>query len=417
MKITAVVLGSYGDVAPFIALGKELSKSGYIFSIATFAEYEKAICNSGLRFNKISGNSDEIVSVLLGNSQNTRSDGMNGIKILLLKYPQLYDEFYGACKNSDLIIYMQFGALAYHFADKFKIPVIRTFVFPFDSTKQYAPLMPYVKRNSVFSYIADCLCSIFMSWASLEVVNIWRKKLGLKKWHIYNSYKKMKGEKIITLYQYNEILAKPDPKWGKHIFITGNWVESTNDDSCQMEKELEAFLNKSNDVIYVGFGSMKYKEMDKLYSKIISILVRKNIKAVLPIQCKSLVENMIDKNKDNFYFIGFVPFEKMFPKLKAVVHHGGAGTVHSCLEYGIPQLIFAFGADQFFWGQQCHKLEIGPEPIDIKRKIDFGEMEVKILSVIKEKSYRRKAQQLSVHIKKDGAKKAADIIKRMNQLM
>ena len=413
MKITAIVLGSYGDVTPFIVLGKELSKRGHIFSIATFAEYEKVIWNSGLQFNNISGNSDEIVSVLLGNSQNTRNDGVNGIKFLLLKYPQLYDEFYGACKNSDLIIYMQFGALAYHFADKFGIPVIRTFVFPFEPTKQYAPLMPHAKRNSIFSYIADCLCSIFMSWASLEEANIWRKKLGLKKWHIYNSYKKINGKKIVTLYQYNEILAKPDPKWGKHIFITGNWVESTNTAPQQIEKGLEDFLDKSNDAIYVGFGSMKYKEMDKLYSKIISILVKKNIKAILPVQCKSLVEKMIYKNKDNFYFIGFVPFEKIFPKMKAVVHHGGAGTVHSCLAYGIPQLIFAFGADQFFWGQQCHELGIGPEPIDIKRKIDFHEMEEKILSVVNEDSYRQKAQQLSVYITKDGAKKAADIIKRI----
>lgn len=135
MNILAISLGSYGDISPFISLGKELQKRGHKFTIGTFNDFKELIIDNNLNFQEISGNSDELVSLLLSNSDNSRQSRINGIEFLLNKYPDLFNDFYSACINKDIIIYNQFGALAYHFAEKLNIPVFRSFVFPFDPTK------------------------------------------------------------------------------------------------------------------------------------------------------------------------------------------------------------------------------------------------------------------------------------------
>ena len=64
------------------------------------------------------------------------------------------------------------------------------------------------------------------------------------------------------------------------------------------------------------------------------------------------------------------PFDKLFPKVSAVVHHGGVGTIAECLRAGIPFLscpvIFPMG-DQHFWGMRSYQLGCSPKPTPLKR--------------------------------------------------
>ncbi len=49
------------------------------------------------------------------------------------------------------------------------------------------------------------------------------------------------------------------------------------------------------------------------------------------------------------FMIGSVPFDWLFPRTAAVVHHGGAGTTSMGLRAGIPSIITPFMGDQPFW--------------------------------------------------------------------
>ena len=70
MRITAFTLGSYGDVMPFILLGKELMKRGYEYRVATYENFKDRVIKENVEYVKISGDSEEMVSILLGNSNN-----------------------------------------------------------------------------------------------------------------------------------------------------------------------------------------------------------------------------------------------------------------------------------------------------------------------------------------------------------
>lgn len=57
--------------------------------------------------------------------------------------------------------------------------------------------------------------------------------------------------------------------------------------------------------------------------------------------------------------VGVVNYATAFPACRAVVHHGGAGTLAAGLRAGIPQLILWTLPDQPFFAAQLKKLKLG----------------------------------------------------------
>jgi UDP:flavonoid glycosyltransferase YjiC (YdhE family) len=53
--------------------------------------------------------------------------------------------------------------------------------------------------------------------------------------------------------------------------------------------------------------------------------------------------------------------------MRAIVHHGGAGTTGAALRAGVPSIVVPLGFDQPFWGGRVHALGVGPRPISRRR--------------------------------------------------
>jgi sterol 3beta-glucosyltransferase len=61
------------------------------------------------------------------------------------------------------------------------------------------------------------------------------------------------------------------------------------------------------------------------------------------------------------------PHSWLFPRMAAVVHHGGAGTTAAGLRAGVPSIIIPSGTDQFAWGRRVYELGVGAKPIPRKK--------------------------------------------------
>ncbi len=62
---------------------------------------------------------------------------------------------------------------------------------------------------------------------------------------------------------------------------------------------------------------------------------------------------------DHVKLVGAVNHAAVFPRCRAVVHHGGAGTTAAGLRAGVPTLILWVGADQPIFARQISRLEVG----------------------------------------------------------
>ena len=57
--------------------------------------------------------------------------------------------------------------------------------------------------------------------------------------------------------------------------------------------------------------------------------------------------------------LAYAPFEGLLPQCRAIVHHGGIGTLAAALKAGIPQLIIPHAHDQIDNAQRAEQLGFG----------------------------------------------------------
>jgi vancomycin aglycone glucosyltransferase len=134
---------------------------------------------------------------------------------------------------------------------------------------------------------------------------------------------------------------------------SGAWVLS---DPRPLPGELEAFLDAGSPPIYVGFGSMAMQTAPDAARAAIEAIRARGGRTVLARGVAGF--SAIDDGADCFV-TAEVNQQKLFPRVAAVIHHGGAGTTFAAARAGTPQLIVPQVADQFYWAERVAELGIG----------------------------------------------------------
>ena len=117
------------------------------------------------------------------------------------------------------------------------------------------------------------------------------------------------------------------------------------------------------------------------------------------------------KVPDNIFLIENIPFTWLFPRMKMVIHHGGAGTTAAGLIAGKPTLIIPHIADQPAWGQRVYELGVGAKPIS-KKNLSVENLS-KAIQFALQPEIVKNAYQLGQRMRKEnGNKRAIDIINK-----
>jgi UDP:flavonoid glycosyltransferase YjiC (YdhE family) len=96
--------------------------------------------------------------------------------------------------------------------------------------------------------------------------------------------------------------------------------------------------------------------------------------------------------------------------MRAVVHHGGAGTTAESLRAGVPTVIVPHIADQPFWGSRVAALGVGPQPIP-RKKLTVENLASAILRASGDTVMRERAAMLGAKIRaEDGISTAMGVI-------
>jgi UDP:flavonoid glycosyltransferase YjiC (YdhE family) len=107
-----------------------------------------------------------------------------------------------------------------------------------------------------------------------------------------------------------------------------------------------------------------------------------------------------------------VPHEWLFPRMAAVVHHGGAGTTGAGLRAGVPSVLTPLGFDQPFWGARVAALGVGPPPVS-RRALTAERLAAAIETAVTDASMRERAARLGERIRaEDGAARAVEVLDR-----
>src|SRR5207248_1968448 len=127
---------------------------------------------------------------------------------------------------------------------------------------------------------------------------------------------------------------------------TGSWQL---DDTRPLDPGLEQFLGAGETPVYIGFGSMVDPDPEGTNAIIAEAIERVGCRAIVSSGWAGLGQR---EPHPRIHVIGPTPHAALFPRVAAVVHHGGAGTTHAAALAGVPQVIVPHLLDQFGWAHR-----------------------------------------------------------------
>lgn len=374
LNIVIQIVGSRGDVQPFVALGNALQQHGHRVRIATHGVFADFIHSSGLEFFPIGGNPADLMAYMVKNpgllpQMQTLREGEICKKKAMIG--EMLDGCWRSCIEHDPYTQQPFVADAIianppsfahvHCAQALGIPVHLMFTMPWSSTKSFPHPLSSLTADPENKGL-DCWVSYsvveWLTWQGLgDVVNKWRATLDLEPVPTTEGPSLHETLKVPFTYCWSPALVPKPKDWPAHIDVCGFFFR--DQPQYDPSPELQEFLLLGTPPIYVGFGSIVVDNPQKLINTVIDAVRASGARAVI----SKGWSNMDGAQDENIFYIGDCPHEWLFQHVAAVVHHGGAGTTACGLINGRPTTIVPFFGDQPFWGDMVANAGAGPRPI------------------------------------------------------
>ncbi len=418
MRVRVLTVGSQGDVRPYVALGAGLQAAGHDVRLVAHPAFEDLVRGSGLDFAPVAGDPRD-----MADNRQLRAlhdDGRNmvrwwrtfkGVDAPLMC--QRLRDCWEACQDADVIVVSVLPyLLGYAIAEKLEVPLVRAFYFPVSPTGSYPAdfvpaWLPLGERLNLATYQMQrqVLWQIVRPW----VARACREVLGHQTLPILEPFGELDRRQQLLLYCYSAEVAPPPPDWGPFIDVTGYWFLDRSTD-WRPPPDLAAFLDDGPPPLYIGgFGSMTNRDPAELARTVARALTLTGQRAVVLTGWGGLQPAELPRE---IFAVDWVPFDWLFPRVAAVVHHGGAGTTATSLRAGVPTIIVPFFLDQFFWGRRVFELGVGPQPI-LRKRLEANTMAAAIEVATTDPGMRGRAAALGARIRaEDGVARAVATFER-----
>lgn len=364
MRVLLSTYGTRGDVQPFVALAKALKARGHEVALCTPTGFRDMVERHAVPYAHMDNGLLELTEAVLraptGAEQRRLFKGFG-----TLVRAALEDEWRAAQSlQPDVLVYHSKALGSHHIAEKLGATELLALPLPLTRTRAFpAPLVPNFRLGGWFNAFSYRLVALgYALWAG--ATNDFRvKTLGLRKLSRFaDPMRRADGSLVPALYGYSEhVLPRPDD-WSVNAHVTGAWFLDEGD-GWEPPEPLRAFLDAGPPPVYVGFGSMGAAHADARAATVLKAVALTGERAVLAAGWGGL---KVDELPANVFMLDAAPHDWLFPRMKAVVHHGGAGSTMAGLRAGKPTVICPFFGDQPFWGQVVQRAGVGAAPVPQK---------------------------------------------------
>jgi len=361
MKIAISTIGTRGDVQPYAILGRALAARGHDVTLSTAKNFKDLVEGYGINFHPIDVDYEEILNSEEGKKilkANLFAIQRNLDKLIYPLIENSLNECYQLAQNSDLFIYRP-KTLADVFTGQLKTKAVRVAVVP--AMEETAAFL-----NPILSgfWLPGFMNKWSYKWVNLRY-RVLRKPIN--QFCIQNGLQEHKPQikyNIPSIYGISEhFLARPKD-WSKAHQLTGFWFDN---DKTELSDDINEFIEAGEAPILITFGSMPIKK--EIAGMIIQTASEINERFIIA-ACWSDWDIPELNVPDGIKIISSVPFEALFPRVKAIVHHGGIGTTAECLRAGKPMFVcpvlYPVG-DQYFWGDLAYQKGLGVKPVPVSR--------------------------------------------------
>lgn len=431
LNIVIMVIGSRGDIQPFLRIGKVLKEnSNHRVRIATHPAFRDFVSEAGLEFFSVGGNPSELMAFMVKNpglipNMSTVMQGEIGRR--REQMAEMFEGFWRACVNSaddehdpknidllnsrdpfiaDAIIANPPSFAHVHIAERLGIPLHMMFTFPYSPTQAFPHPLANIKpqksnvNESYVNFMSYPLVEMMTFQGLGDLVNNFREKtLGLEPVSQIWAPGALYRMKVPYTYLWSPSLVPKPKDWGPEIDI-GGFVFLDLASNYKPPQDLQDFLDAGEQPVYIGFGSIVVDDPDRFTQMIFEATKIAGVRALVNKGWGGLGGEGKD-TPDNVFMLGNTPHDWLFPRVKAVIHHGGAGTTAMGLKCGKPTMIVPFFGDQPFWGSMTADAKAGAHECIPYKKLNAERLAEGIRQCLTDES-KQNVQQIADSIAREG---------------
>lgn len=375
LKLAVLAIGSRGDVQPYCALAAGLRRAGHQVRLGTNRTFEPMVEELGLEFSPLEGDFNDILRSEVGRLW--VSSGSNPLRftrgfreLMQVLLEKLAHDTAAACREVDAVIGspMALGLAGMHQAERMGVSCIAVSHFPSMPTRAFPHVLApgAVSLGGFYNWATHILLTNLMWLAMRTQINRVRR-------HLLNLpisavlHRHTIGPKPF-LHGFSSAVVPRPADWPAWSHVTGYWFLDVPE--WQPPPPLADFLASGSPPVYVGFGSMPSRTLAQMLDLAVGALRKAGRRGIVmpgSVGLEGGRDQALTRVNEDVLVVESIPHGWLFPRVAAVVHHGGAGTTGEGLRAGRPTVITPFFADQPFWGQVVKRLGAGPSPIPIRR--------------------------------------------------
>ncbi|KAJ9658344.1 hypothetical protein H2198_003774 [Neophaeococcomyces mojaviensis] len=457
MNIVIQIVGSRGDVQPFVALGQVLKqKFNHRIRIATHPTFRQFVTENGLDFFSIGGDPAELMAFMVKNPG--LMPGIESLKAgdIGKRRKTIYEMINGCWRScieagdgtgiaasdelletqsldsaismgdpennkpfiADAIIANPVSFAHVHIAEKLGIPLHLMFTMPWSPTQAFPhPLANILSSNtdqSLANYISYSMVDM-LTWQGLgDLINKFRERiLHLEPVSIIWAPGMLSRLKIPYTYCWSPALIPKPRDWGGNIDISGFFFLNLSTNYTP-PADLKAFLEAGPPPVYIGFGSIVVDDPNAMTRMIFEAVEKTGQRALVSKGWGGIGADELGI-PEGVFMLGNCPHDWLFKKVSCIVHHGGAGTTAAGIAAGRPTMVVPFFGDQPFWGAMINRAGAGPKPVPHK-ELTADNLAASIMECLKPESLQRAAE-LSEKIRQEDGNEngAASFHKQLNR--
>jgi sterol 3beta-glucosyltransferase len=365
MKALLLTVGSQGDVQPFVALAVRLRADGHEAVLAAPALF------SGL------ASAYQVPFVPLGLDMGQVGDAVAGRYGLrhVVRFCQAMGRRAGAVlpdletaagRGADVVVHHPVLPLGQHVAELLRVPAVVVQPTPaLVPTKEFpSAVWPCRVPRMLNRPSYRAAGRLAGTWCRRDIERWRRDVLDLPPRRGRRDPLVPAGDGPVTvLHAFSEHVIRRPADWPATAHVTGYWLLPASP-GWSPPRRLAAFLEAGGPVVYVGFGSMPGLDAARLAASIGTAADGNDVRVVVA-SLDPALRRLLPSSR--FLVIRNAPHDWLFPRMDAIVHHGGAGTTAAALYAGKPQVIWPFGVDQPFWARRMENLGVAPPARPVRK--------------------------------------------------
>ena len=412
-RFVLAAAGSLGDLHPYIAVGRELTRRGHEAILASTPEYRAPVEDAGVPFAPIGPTFASLgdYRALMHRAFHPRRGVEFMVReIVMPSARRVYDDLAPLCAGADLLVSHPLMVSLPLVAAIQRKPWVSTVLAPLSLMSAHDPpvlaMAPWFHRLRVFGpgphrWLYALASRRIRKWeAPLDEL---RRSLGLPP-SPHPAMLEGQFSPYGNLALFDGVLGAPQPDWPAHTTVCGAALHDGARLDDATRADLDAFLAAGEPPIVFALGSSAVWIAGDFWDRAIAVARTLNRRAIFltgPTTLHGLPDTMRQ--------FAYVPYSAVFPRAAAIVHQAGIGTLAQAMRSGRPQLIVPVSFDQPDNAHRAAALGLG-------RVLPFGKatsarLNRELAALLDEPRHAAAAASVAAELAtSDGAARAADAL-------